>query len=89
MWYEVAFLLCAGSLTAGYFAVVARHWPSDAQPTQLRQQRMVEQYPGLTGDVLERIMQFANPVTRRGQARPLGIAAAVMAVLAIASFLAA
>jgi hypothetical protein len=29
MWYEVAFLLCAGSLVAGYLNVVARRWPSD------------------------------------------------------------
>jgi len=29
MWYEVAFLLCAGSLVAGYLNVVTRRWPSD------------------------------------------------------------
>jgi hypothetical protein len=29
MWYEVAFLRCAGSLAAGYPNVVARRWPSD------------------------------------------------------------
>jgi hypothetical protein len=29
MWYEVAFLLCAGSLVAGYLNVAARRWPSD------------------------------------------------------------
>jgi hypothetical protein len=87
MWYGVAFLLCAGSLTAGYLAMVARRWPSDEQPAQLLQQRLVDQYPGLTGDVLGRMMRLANPVTRRGRARPLGLAAVVMAVLAVASFL--
>jgi hypothetical protein len=50
---------------------------------------MVEQYPGLTGDVLARMMRLANPVTRRGQARRLGLAAVVMAILAVVSLLVA
>lgn len=87
MWTEVAFLFCAASLVTGYFAVVAWRWPSDEQPAQLMQRRMVDQYPGVTGDVLARMMQLANPVTRRGRARPLGLAAAALAVLAVASLL--